>query len=187
MAAIWPGLAQSIGRIGGGVAEFIGIVLTAILGMFLATFLTPPLSAPALERLVLVREADLGLLPRPAAGFWRETKAAIMAQVVALGVFTPVLVVLTMITWIAAPLAVVTVPLKFIVLAALLAWSLLDYPLSLRGASLRERVRLLLRGAPRVLGFGMAIALVFMVPLLPLLMLPVAVAAAAEIAVALEE
>jgi uncharacterized protein involved in cysteine biosynthesis len=59
--------------------------------------------------------------------------------------------------------------------------------MSLRGVPLRARLRLLTRGAPVVLGFGSALAVVFAVPFMPLLLLPVAVTAAAEISVLLEQ
>ncbi|MET0391350.1 MAG: EI24 domain-containing protein [Polyangiales bacterium] len=186
MAAVWPGLTDTLGGFGSGVVRFVVSAITAILGMFLAVFLTPPLSAPALERLVLVRERELGVPPRPAAGFFRELRCAIVAQLIATGLFGPVLLGLSLVTWLAPPAAIVTFPLKLIVLALLTAWSLLDYPLSLRGEPARRRFALIRANAPRTLGFGLTLALAFMVPLLPLLLLPAAVAAAAEIAVELE-
>lgn len=186
MAALWPGMDHTLGAFGTGVLDFIGIVLSSLFGMYVATFITPPLSAPALDHLVGLRERALGAPPRAAAGFWRELRCALMAQLVATGVFGPVLVLLTVIGWIAPPAALVTVPLKFLTLAALFAWSLLDYPLSLRGATVSVRLRLIGGGISRVLGFGMALAVVFALPFLALLLLPAAVAAAAEIALELE-
>jgi CysZ protein len=186
MAAIWPGLDAGLGTFGAGLARVTAIAIASLLGVLLATFVTPPLSAPALERLVLLRERDLGVSPRPAAGLWREFWCALQAQLVALAIGVPVLGLLWLVTLLAPPAAVVTVPLKFLVLSWLVAWSLLDYPLSLRGVALRERLQLMRGGAPRVFGFGIAIALLFTVPLLPLLLLPAAVAAAAEIGVELD-
>ena len=186
MAVWWPDLESNLGAIGAGVLRVFGIAIVAVLGVFVAWFVTPPLSAPALERLVLLRERELGLAPRPAAGFWRELACALQAQIVALAVVGPVLVVLWILTLLAPPFAVVTVPIKLVVLALLVAWSLLDYPLSLRGVSLRDRMRLMSAGAARVIGFGSVIALAFTVPLLPLLLLPAAVVAAAEVSAALE-
>jgi CysZ protein len=185
-AAIWPGLETTLGAFGAGVVRVLGITVAALVGLFAATFAAQPLSAPALDRLVLVREHTLGVASRPAAGLWRELRCALQAQLFSLAVFSPVLAVLWTLTWLFPPIAVGTVPLKFLVLSALLAWSLLDYPLSLRGLTLSARLRLLRRGWARVFGFGAALALVFMVPLVSLLLLPAAVVAAAEIAVVLE-
>ncbi|HET6332640.1 MAG TPA: EI24 domain-containing protein [Polyangiales bacterium] len=186
MAAVWPGLESSLGGFGAGFLRFVGILLGALLGVFAATFVTPPLSAPALERLVLLRERTLGVAPRPAAGLFREFWCALQAQLVALAIGGPLLALLWLITLAAPPAAVVTVPLKFVVLALSVAWSLLDYPLSLRGVPLGERLRMMRAQSPRVLGFGLSIALLFTVPLLPLVLLPAAVAAAAEIGVQLD-
>jgi CysZ protein len=137
--------------------------------------------------LVLLRERDLGVAPRPAVGFLREFWCALQAQLVALAIGAPIFAGLWLITLIAPPAAVVTVPLKFLVLALSVAWTLLDYPLSLRGVALRDRLRRMRAEAPRVLGFGASMALLFTVPLLPLVLLPAAVAAAAELGIDLSE
>lgn len=186
MAAQWPDLASSLGAFGEAALRVTAIIVACILGLLVAWFATPPLSAPALERLVLLRERELGIAARPAAGFWREFWSALAAQLVALAFGTPVLALLWIVTWLAPPAALVTVPLKFLVLAMLVAWSLLDYPLSLRGVAWRDRVGLMRSGAARVLGFGSVIAFAFTLPFLPLLLLPAAVAAAAEVGVQLE-
>jgi CysZ protein len=183
LAAAWPNL----DGFAADLLELVASTLTAIVGVLLATFITPALSAPALERLVLLRERALGVAPRAPAGFWRELRCALQAQLVAVAVFGPMLLLLLLITWVFPPSAVVTVPTKLVVLACLLAWSLLDYPLSLRGVSLSDRVRLMRQGAGRVLGFGLGLALIYLLPFLSFLLLPAAVAAAAEIALHLEQ
>lgn len=186
ISALWPGLENALGSFGAGALRFIGILLGAVLGVFIATFVTPAISAPALERLVLLRERELGLQPRPAAGFVREFWCALQAQLVALAFSVPLLCLLWIVTLIAPPAAIVTMPLKFAVLALSVAWSLLDYPLSLRGVPLSERLRRMRSHSARVLGFGLSIAVLFTVPLLPLVLLPAAVAAAAELGVQLD-
>jgi len=186
MATWWPGLSSTLGGFGSGVLRVLAIVLSSLVGMFVATLATPPLCAPALERLVRLRERALDAPPRPAVGFWRELACALQAQLISVGVLGPLLLVLLLVTWLVPPVAVVTLPIKFGVVAGMLAWSYLDYPLSLRGASVSERVRTLAQGFARVLGFGLTLAVAFMVPLVSLLLLPAAVAAAAEIAVKLE-
>lgn len=187
LTRIWPDYVVDLGRTGAAIVRVIGIVVAAICGALLAGFATPPLSGPALERLILLRERDLGVAPRPAAGFWRELVCALKSQLLATAVCGPLLVVLWAITLLLPAAGLVTVPLKLLALALLLAWTLLDYPMSLRGVPLRTRVALALGGAPFVLGFGFALALVFAVPFMPLLALPIAVSAAAEVSLLLEQ
>jgi len=177
LTRIWPDLAADLGRSGATIVRVIGIALAAVFGVLLASFVTPPLSAPALERLLLLRERELGIAPRPAAGFLREFACALKAQLLATAVCGPLFALLWAITLLVPAAGLVTVPLKLLTLALLLAWTLLDYPMSLRGVPLRARVALVLGGAPLSLGFGFALALVFAVPLMPLFMLPIAVSA----------
>jgi uncharacterized protein involved in cysteine biosynthesis len=61
------------------------------------------------------------------------------------------------------------------------AWNLLSYPLTLRGVGARERVRLLSRHAPAVLGFGAAFAAISLVPGAALLLLPAGVVGATRL------
>lgn len=183
---LWPELANTLGAFGAGAVRVAGVALAAVLGVLAAVFLTPPLSAPALERLVLLRERELGVASRPAVSLFREVWCALQAQLLALAVVGPVFALLWLVTWLFPPASVVTLPLDLLLLALLTAYSLLDYPLSLRGVSVRERLRLMRGGSALVLGFGSAIALLFAVPLLPLLLLPAAVAAAADVSVQLE-
>jgi uncharacterized protein involved in cysteine biosynthesis len=187
MAAAWPGLALALGSAGTWILSFLAIVVAAVLGVVLALFATPPLCAPALERLVLLRERELGIAPRPAAGLWREFRSALAAQLWAALIGAPILALLWLVTLVFPPLAPISFVLKFLVVALTWAWSLLDYPLSLRGVSVAERARLMRCGAARVFGFGLGLGLLFAIPMLPLLFLPAAVAAAAEISVQLEQ
>lgn len=186
LAVFWPDLSHHTGDLIAAIVRWVAIALSALIGIAVATLVTPILSAPALERLVLLRERELGVPPRPAAGLWREFLSALTSQLLAVAVSAPLLLVLWTVTLLAPAFSVVTIPLKFIVVAWLLAWSLLDYPLSLRGVRLSARVRLFRKGAPAVFGFGVALAVVFAIPFLPLLVLPAAVCAAAEIGVLLE-
>ncbi|HKP59151.1 MAG TPA: EI24 domain-containing protein [Polyangiales bacterium] len=187
MAAAWPGLESSLGSVGTWIVEFLGILIAAALGVVLALFATPPLCAPALERLVLLRERELGISPRPAAGLWREFRSALAAQLWAAAIGGPLLLLLWLVDLVFPPLAPLSFALKFLVVALTWAWSLLDYPLSLRGISVADRARLMRGGAARVFGFGLGLGVVFAVPLLPLLLLPAAVAAAAEVGIKLEQ
>ena len=59
--------------------------------------------------------------------------------------------------------------------------ALFDYPLTLRGIGSRERFRFMSRHFSVVLGFGCAFSLVFWLPCLGILMLPVGAAAATQL------
>jgi CysZ protein len=98
----------------------------------------------------------------------------------------PILAVLFLVNFVFPPASVVTVPLKLVTLALLVAWDLCDYPLSLRGVGLRARVRFARRHALALIGFGVCLAAVSLVPFAILLVLPAGVAGAAKLTVLLE-
>jgi uncharacterized protein involved in cysteine biosynthesis len=158
----------------------------APIALLVAMLLTPLLCAPVLERLVLLREHALGVAPRPAAGLLKELTCALSSQLGWFVVFGPLLVILWTVALIAPPAAPVISVLQFLVGGAWLALSLLDYPLSLRGLGFRARLALFRRGFSAVFGFGAACGVLFAIPLFGLWGLPVAVVAAAELAVQLE-
>lgn len=161
-------------------------LLVAPLALLVAMLLTPLVCAPVLERLVLLRERALGVPPRPAAGLLREISCALSSQVGWFLVFGPLLAILWLVALFAPPTAPAISVLQFLLGGAWLALSLLDYPLSLRGLGFRARLALFRRGLAAVFGFGAACAALFAIPLFGLWGLPVAVVAAAELAVQLE-
>ncbi|HLM76574.1 MAG TPA: hypothetical protein VK459_27920, partial [Polyangiaceae bacterium] len=65
-------------------------------------------------------------------------------------------------------------------------WDLCDYPLSIRGVGVGERVAFFGRNIKAVLGFGVGLALVSLVPCLIVLVLPAGVAGAARLVVGIE-
>jgi CysZ protein len=81
---------------------------------------------------------------------------------------------------------VVTVPLKFLVGAWLLAWNFLDYPLSVRGCGVRHRLRWVFTHFGAVTAFGLVWAMLLIVPGIFLLILPMGVAGATRLVVAAE-
>jgi uncharacterized protein involved in cysteine biosynthesis len=186
VARLLPSLAQ----LSEGWSLFVDVVtflVMAPLALILAMLVTPVLCAPVMERLVRLRERALGAGPRAAVGLIRELMAALSAQLGALLLFGPVIAALWMVSLMAAPLAPLISALQFLVGSAWLAFSLLDYPLSLRGVSFRGRLALFRSSAMPVLGFGIACALLFAIPLFGLWGLPVAVVGAAELALTLEQ
>lgn len=156
----------------------VGIVLAYVVAFALAQ----PLSGPALDRIVAAREQSLGVPPAKAAagfftGMWRSLKvtlASLLFASLAIGL-------LFLIDVVAPPAAVVTTPLKYVVSALTISWDLLDYPMSLRGHDVRTRIAWFRRHPGVVLGFGLALTAIFIIPCVGLLLLPAGVAGAAEL------
>jgi CysZ protein len=162
------------------VALLVG-VLASLLGLFVALALTPPLSAPALERVVALVEHRLGAPPRQPLGMFAEMWCGLKAQLAAAAVAGPILLGLWVVDLFVAPAAVVTVPLKALVASFALAWNLFDYPLTLRGVRIRNRLALIRSHKSAVIGFGAGFSLLFWVPCFGVLLLPAGVAGATQL------
>lgn len=156
-------------------------LLSIVFGLWIALLATPPLSAPALEHLVALREAALGAPPRPAIGFLREMLCGLRAQLFAFVFATPVLALLWMVKLLIPPAAVVITPLEFLVLSLAVAWNLFDYPLTLRGVGPSARLAFIASHRNATLGFGVAFAVLFMIPCFGIALLPVGVVAATQL------
>ncbi len=154
---------------------------SAVIGFFAAFVLTPPLSAPALEHLVSEQERALGVPPRTGVSFMTEVWCGVRAQFFGLAFATPTLLALWLLEALFPPLAVITTPLKLVVVSLGLAWNLFDYPLTLRGVASGERIGFILENFSAVLGFGVAFAALFWVPCFGVLMLPVGAVAATRV------
>ena len=178
----WVGAPSSwYGKAISGVLTWIGAILAAIFGLLLAVLVTPPLSGPALERIVGLEERELGVPARDSMSFWAEIWCGVKAQALAASFALPILAVLWIVELLFAPAVFVTVPLKLLVSALSVAWNLFDYPLTLRGVRMRDRLRLLRQNKLAALGFGLAFALLFWLPCFGVLMLPIGVAGATRI------
>lgn len=177
-----PWVDRSVG--GGGLGWFFGVVsvlVLAALGWWLSLQLTQTLSAPALERIVGIVESDLGAPERAPLGFFAELACGLRATALSLALTLPLIAGLSLLELVASPLAIVTTPLKLLLAALGLAWSMFDYPLTLRGMGVSDRLHFASRHFSAVLGFGVAIFLVFWIPCLVVLMLPVGVAGATRL------
>jgi CysZ protein len=159
--------------------------LGAYVGCWFALLVAPALSAPALERLVRVQEAALGLPPRPSRGVLVELWCGLESQAGALVVTLPLAILCWLLGLTVPALAPLLLPLQGMLLALGLAWALLDYPLSLRGMRLRARSRLLLAHPAPILGFGAAFALATLLPGGALVLLPAGVVGATRLVVRL--
>jgi uncharacterized protein involved in cysteine biosynthesis len=163
----------------GTLALTLGLVTIAgVLGWVVAGLLTPMLSSPALERVVLHCERQLGVPERRPLGFWAELGCGARSLLVSSLLTLPLLLGLTLLELVAPPTAVVVTPLKIVIGALGIAWGLFDYPMTLRGLGARARLGFMGRHFSAMLGFGAAFTLVFWVPCFGTLMLPVGVAAA---------
>lgn len=167
-----------LGRAAKSVVRWLGSALAAYVSIWIALAVTPIASAPALEHLVRLKEAALGLPARPVHGFWFELRCEIEAQLLALAVLAPFALLLWVLGVLAPALWPLLGPLHGVLVSLAVAWNLLGYPLILRGARARERLRLM-RGNPlAVLGFGAAFALASLIPGAGLLLLPAGVVGA---------
>jgi CysZ protein len=165
-------------------ADFLAVLLSlaaVVLAIVIGVSLAQPLSGWALAGIVRMQERDLGLAQGSEPPLVPATLSSLGSAMLGLGVGVPVILLLTLAAWVFPPDAVVTVPSKFVVAAILLAWDLLDYPLSARGLDLAARLRWCARNFGAVVGFGLTALLVFAVPGLGLVALPCGVAGAARL------
>lgn len=186
-----PELAHRLaGRPEGALGQAGACVLTVLLGLaalwlawLLAMVLAQPLSGFALEEIVRAQELALrGRAPAPlsfAGALLLSLR--VTALTVALGM--PPLLVLTLIGLVFPPATVVTLPLKFVIGAWLLAWNFLDYPLGLHGLGIGARLYWVSRHFGAFSTFGLAWALLLLVPGIFLVVLPMGVAGAAQLVV----
>lgn len=172
---------SAVQNFGASALSWLSVAAGSVAGWFLAALLTPLLSAPALERIVGLVEADLGAPPRRPLGVIGEFACGLRATALGAALFVPPVLALTLLELAAPPVTIVTTPLKLALGALGISWNLLDYPLSLRGIGARERVVFMKAHAASSLGFGAAFALSFWLPCCGILLLPVGVAAATEL------
>lgn len=170
----WSSLAKSSVR-------WLGSLLAAYLSVLLSLALTPTLSAPALEHLVRLQEDALGAPPRPRRGFWFELRCELEAQLAAFAVLIPLALAVWLLGLVLPPLLPLVAVLHGVLVSLAVAWNLLGYPLTLRGVRARQRLGLMLRHAPAVLGFGAAFAAVSLIPGAALLLLPAGVVGATRL------
>ena len=166
-------ITETLERVASAMAGFVAAFLAA-------TALAQPLAGPALDTLVERRRAQLGL----AAGIKEPLRAtmprALGVTLLGLAVSLPILGGLWLLA-IAVPLiAPALLVLKFLVVALAVAWDFLDYPFAAEGMRLGERVAFIRANFGLVMGFGIAAALVLLVPCVGLMVLPIGVAGATD-------
>ncbi len=173
--------------LGEGVGEkVVALILVGSIvvgSVVVALALARPLSGWALEGIVVEQRRALGGddLPVASASGLPSVRQSLVANLLALGVGIPALGGLAIVGWLFPPAAIATAPLDVVVAALLLAWDLLDYPLT--GMPTRDRAQWCLGHFWGVLGFGLAASAFFAIPVVGWLALPFGVAGATRLAV----
>jgi len=158
----------------------VGFVVAALLALSLAQ----PLSGWALESISHAQEVALTGSAAPKTSFLANLISTAKAVLMALLIGGTLLTILFLISFFFPPAAVVTVPLKFIVCGWMLAWDFIDYPLAMRGVGLERRFAWVGRNFGAFTLFGLAWALLVIVPGVVLLVLPMGVAGATQLVIA---
>jgi CysZ protein len=174
-ATSWWEWARVAIRIAVGVATLAGAL---VLVGFAFTAVTLLVGEPVYERIWRgVEEHAGGLPPAREPGFWRSVGDA--ARLVAQGVVGGLAV------WLLGliPLLGLLAPLLgFLIASRLVALELTARPLEARGLDRRGRIRMLRGRQPRLLGFGVAVHLFYLVPGGQIAVMPAAVVTATLLA-----
>jgi CysZ protein len=161
-------------------------IVTIFFSLILAFITAQPLSAPALESLVRAQERQLKYPNRPEEAFcasiWRSIRVAIVSIFISL----PIFITLTLTEFFFPPAVIITTPLKFIATGFILAYDIIDYPLSLHLFGVRERTPWFRHYIWSTLGFGLSMEVIFLIPGAFLLLLPAGVCGATILVVAAE-
>jgi CysZ protein len=183
---VWGEASSTWGQVASWLLAALLAGAALLLAALLALFLAQPLSGFALEAIAHAQhEALTGQrLPRPS--FFTSLLGTLKVVLVALAVGAPVLTVLTIVNVLFPPAAFLVVPLKVLVAGWMLAWDFLDYPMGIRQLGLRARLAWVGRHFRAFSAFGVAWALVIVVPGMVLLLLPMGVAGAARLVVEAE-
>jgi CysZ protein len=176
-----PAASSAFGRIGEDALGWTFVALLVWAGWYVALALAPVLSAPALERIVHVVERRAGAPARAPLGFWRELGCGLRSLAGAACVAVPLSSVLSLVGFVFPAVTPVTLPLALVLGALLVAWSLFDYPLTLRGFGFRDRLRFVREHFVCIAGFGAAFALAFWLPCCAVVLLPAGTVAATRL------
>jgi CysZ protein len=158
-------------------------VAAVLFALLLAVILAQPFSVFALEAIVHAQQRALGLASGPSPTPFQSMLLSLPIAVFTLGAALPIYLLLLILDLVFPPAMVVSVPLRFLFSAWLLAWNFLDYPLALRGMGLQARLRWITERPTAFTSFGLAWAFVLIFPGMALLLLPMGVAGATRLVV----
>lgn len=177
LGSSWAGEAASV------LLKIILGVIAVVLSAFAGLSLAQPLSGPALDDLCREHEEALGGLVRPDAPWIDSALRGLRVSLTSLAVGVPVLGALAILDLVVPIAMIVTVPMKVVVAAMLVAWDLFDYPLSQRHMGVRARVSWFRANLGATFAFGCVGAAALFVPVVGLLLLPIGVAGATHLVV----
>jgi CysZ protein len=186
----WEAAFGIVGQEGGGWKQAEGWLLTVLLAILFmalsllaALALAQPLSGFALDAISHAQEKALTgrASPKPSAlaSAWNALKIGLFAFLIG----APILIALTVVGLLVPPATIVTIPLKFLVCAWMLAWDFVDYPLTMRDLGLGARITWVANNFAAFTVFGLLWAGLVVVPGLVLLLLPMGVAGATQLVV----
>lgn len=163
--------------------RFVFGLVGVLLAFLVAISLAQPLSGFALDTIARRQELAMGGRSWPDQPFFRSLLRSLRVTLTALFVSLPILAVLSVVTLLFPPAAVVTVPLKVLVAGCAITYDFIDYPLSLRGHGVRSRAKFLTTHFGATMAFGLAASAVLLLPGIGLLLLPFGVAGATRMVV----
>jgi CysZ protein len=162
-------------RVTFSVALFVGAV---ILSAFAFTAITLIAGEPAYQKIWHEVESEFGPVPDREPGFWQSVRDAgrLVVQAIIVAIFVAIFAFIPVI---GPPIAAIA---GYLVSSRIIALELTARALEARGLSHKERLRLMRSLNPRVLGFGVAVHLCYLIPLGAVLVMPSAVAGATLLA-----
>lgn len=172
------------GQVGSWALYILLCLLALLLAILLALSLAQPLSGFALEAIAHAQEHALTGRKTPPPSFLASMWSNVKVVLVALVVGMPILILLFAIEIVFPPAALVVIPLKLLVCGWLLAWDFIDYPLSIHGHGIRNRLKWVGRNFGAFTVFGLVWSMLLIVPGMVLLILPMGIAGATRLVVA---
>jgi CysZ protein len=169
-----------------GFFQIVAVVIGLVSALFLAFALAKPISGPVLERIVRRVSTDLGAPAWPTPTLMQDILRSLQSTLVAVAFIAPIMVPLAIVGVVVPTLSVITTPLQFVLAAIGAAWDFCDYPLSIRGTPVGVRIEFVRRNKRAVMGFGLGLALLLLLPCTLLVVLPAGVIGAAHLTVVLE-
>jgi len=161
-------------------------IVAMCLSLIIAMLIAQPLSSPALESLVRAQERDLKYPNRPEESSCCSLCRSLRVAVISILISFPIFIILTLIEFF-FPLAIIlTTPLKLFTTGFIIAYDIIDYPLSLHLLGVNERTPWFRHYLWTTLGFGLAMEVIFLIPGAFLLLLPAGVCGATRLVVAAE-
>ena len=161
-------------------------VVALCLSLIIALITAQPLSAPALESLVRAQERNLKYPNRPEEPFWHSVRRSIRVATISLLISFSLFVILTLVELFLPPATIITTPVKFLTTAFIIAYDIIDYPLSLHLLGVRERTPWFRHYLWTTLGFGLSMEVMFFIPGAFLLLLPAGICGATRLVITAE-